>query len=427
MKFRLVFCASAAALSVCAGTVAAAPAPNGTRDVPAGSTSPSTGFDPADLKSALDGVHRAGIPGVYAEVRDAGRTWRGASGVADVTTGRPVTPDMRQRVGSITKTFTAAAVMQQVEQGRIQLDAPIGGYLPQLVPGERGRKITVRMLLNNTSGIPDYIPYAFPSLQAFPSLPDVSPKSLDDNRFRQFRPAELIQMGLAAPPASEPGAPTGVYSNTNYLLLGQLLEQVTGTPAEEYITRNVIERARLRHTEFPAGTRIKGPHSRMYEAFYGLIDPPRDYSVYNMSWTGTGAALVSTMEDLNRFYAKLLDGEIVNRSSLAQMQRTVPVRALDGTMIDYGLGLHKVGTGCGTFWGHDGTVWGAGTMSLTRADGKRQMSVAVNLQRWNKPDSSGKPQPHPIDYALSTLYRQAMCGDGNAEAENASQVPAFVP
>ncbi|AVZ77722.1 hydrolase [Streptomyces lunaelactis] len=379
------------------------------------------------MKSALDGVHRAGIPGVYAEVRDAGRTWRGASGVADVTTGRPVTPDMRQRVGSITKTFTAAAVMQQVEQGRIQLDAPIGGYLPQLVPGERGRKITVRMLLNNTSGIPDYIPYAFPSLQAFPSLPDVSPKSLDDNRFRQFRPAELIQMGLAAPPASEPGAPTGVYSNTNYLLLGQLLEQVTGTPAEEYITRNVIERARLRHTEFPAGTRIKGPHSRMYEAFYGLIDPPRDYSVYNMSWTGTGAALVSTMEDLNRFYAKLLDGEIVNRSSLAQMQRTVPVRALDGTMIDYGLGLHKVGTGCGTFWGHDGTVWGAGTMSLTRADGKRQMSVAVNLQRWNKPDSSGKPQPHPIDYALSTLYRQAMCGDGNAEAENASQVPAFVP
>ncbi|NUL01828.1 beta-lactamase family protein [Streptomyces lunaelactis] len=379
------------------------------------------------MKSALDGVHRAGIPGVYAEVRDAGRTWRGASGVADVTTGRPVTPDMRQRVGSITKTFTAAAVMQQVEQGRIQLDAPIGGYLPQLVPGERGRKITVRMLLNNTSGIPDYIPYAFPSLQAFPSLPDVSPKSLDDNRFRQFRPAELIQMGLAAPPASEPGAPTGVYSNTNYLLLGQLLEQVTGTPAEEYITRNVIERARLRHTEFPAGTRIKGPHSRMYEAFYGLIDPPRDYSVYNMSWTGTGAALVSTMEDLNRFYAKLLDGEIVNRSSLAQMQRTVPVRALDGTMIDYGLGLHKVGTGCGTFWGHDGTVWGAGTMSLTRADGKRQMSVAVNLQRWNKPDSSGKPQPHPIDYALSTLYRQAMCGDGNAEAENASQVPTFVP
>ncbi|MBT2482400.1 serine hydrolase [Streptomyces sp. ISL-94] len=358
----------------------------------------------------MDGVHRAGMPGVYAEVRDGDRTWRGASGVADVTTGRPVRPDMRQRVGSITKTFVAAAIMQQVEQGRIRLDAPIGGYLPQLVPGERGRKITVRMLLNHTSGIPDYIPYAFPSLQNFPSAPDIS-KSLDENRFRQFRPAELIEMGLAAPPTGEPGGPTGVYSNTNYALLGQLLEQVTGTPAEQYITRNVIERAGLRHTEFPDGPRIEGPHSRMYEAFYGLIDPPRDYSVYTMSWVTMGAGLVSTMEDLNRFYAQLLDGKIVNQSSLAQMQRTVPVRALDGSTVDYGLGLHKVTTPeCGTFWGHDGTVWGAGTISLTRADGKRQMSVAVNLMRWNRLDSSGKPQPHPIDDALSTLRRQAMCG-----------------
>ncbi|KQX16635.1 hydrolase [Streptomyces sp. Root431] len=362
------------------------------------------------MRSALDGVHHAGVPGVFAEVRDTGRTWRGASGVADVRTGRPVAADMRQRVGSITKTFTAAAVMQQVEQGRIRLDAPIGGYLPRLVPGERGMRITVRMLLNNTSGIPDYIPYAFPSLGAFPSLPDVTTESLDDNRFREFRPEELIAMGLAAPPAGEPGALPGVYSNSNWLILGELLEEVTGTRAEEYITRNVIERAGLRHTVFPTGTRIQGPHARMYEAFYGLIDPPRDYSVYNMSWTGTGASLVSTMEDLNRFYAELLAGRIVSPASLAEMQRTVPVRALDGSMIRYGLGLHEVATECGTFWGHDGTVWGAGTISLTRGDGKRQMSVAVNLQRWNKPDASGRPQPHPIDGALATLYGRALCG-----------------
>ncbi|MEU9111080.1 serine hydrolase domain-containing protein [Streptomyces sp. NPDC048483] len=374
----------------------------------------------------MDGVHLAGMPGVHAEVREGGQVWRGASGVADVRTGRPIRPGMRQRVGSVTKTFTAAAVLQQVEKGRIRLDAPIGRYLPRLVPGERGEEITVRMLLNHTSGIPDYLPCAFPSLKEFPSLPDISPESLDDNRFRKFRPAELVKMGLTAPPTGRPGGPTGVYSNTNYLLLGQLLEEVTGTEAEQYLTRNVIERAGLRHTVFPDGPRIEGPHSRMYEALYGLIEPPRDYSVYHMSWVGPAAALVSTMEDLNRFYGKLLDGKIVSQSSLAQMQRTVPVRALDGTTIDYGLGLHKVSIpGCGTFWGHDGTVWGAGTTSLTRADGKRQMSVAVNLMRWNKLDSSGKPQHHPIDDALSTLYRQAMCGNGNAQAEKASQVPAF--
>jgi D-alanyl-D-alanine carboxypeptidase len=99
------------------------------------------------------------------------------------------------------------------------------------------------------------------------------------------------------------------------------------------------------------------------------------------------------------------------------MRRTVPVRALDGTTVVHGLGLHKVDApGCGTFWGHDGTVRGAGTMSLARADGRRQMSVAVDLIRWNKLDSAGKPRHHPIDDALSALYRQAMCGDANAGA-----------
>ncbi|MFF5703768.1 serine hydrolase domain-containing protein [Streptomyces sp. NPDC012794] len=361
----------------------------------------------------MDAVHRAGIPGVYGEVRVDGRTWRGASGVADVTTGRPVSPDMRHRVGSVTKTFTAAAVMQQVERGRIRLDGPIGDHLPDLVPGERGRKITVRMLLNHTSGLPDYVRYAFPSLAVN------SPQSLDDNQFRRFRPAELIELGLAAPPTGEPGGPTGVYSNTNYLLLGQLLERVTGTPAEEYITRHVIRRAGLRHTGFPTGPYLDGPHARMYEAAHGLLDPPRDYSVYDPSWVGTGAALVSTMDDLNRFYAKLLDGRIVSRASLAQMQRTIPVRALDGTTVQYGLGLHRVTVpDCGTFWGHDGSAWGAGTMSLTRDDGKRQMSVAFNLQRWNARDASGNPLPHPIDDALSTLYGEAMCdGADTARAQ----------
>ncbi|MFJ8584760.1 serine hydrolase domain-containing protein [Streptomyces sp. NPDC093595] len=429
MKIRTVLCASVAALSVCAGTTAAAPAPGRTGTDPVvGSAGPSAGLDPAALESAMDGVHHAGVPGVFAEVRDGGTTWRGAAGVADVGTGRPVGPDMRQRIGSVTKTFTAAAVMQQVEQGRIELDAPIGRYLPRLVPGERGRKITVRMLLNHTSGLPDYLPYAFPSLRGFPSGPDVSSRSLDDNRFRRFRPAELVEMGLAAPPAGEPGGPTGVYSNTNYLLLGLLLERVTGTTAEEYITRNVIRRAGLRHTSFPTGPRIKGPHPKMYEALHGLVSPPRDYSVYDPSWTWTGAALVSTMEDLNRFYGMLLDGRIVDRSSLEQMQRTLPVRALDGSTIEYGLGLHKVDLGaCGTFWGHDGSVWGAGTVSLTRADGERRMSVAVNLQRWNRMDSSGTPQHHPIDDALLTLLGQAMCDDGDARAEQGAKARVAVP
>ncbi|WP_308166435.1 serine hydrolase domain-containing protein [Nocardia albiluteola] len=371
----------------------------------------TTSLDPAELQQALDTVHRAGMPGIFAEVRDGDQLWRGAAGVADLATGRPVTPDMRHRVGSITKTFTAAAVLKLVESGEVELDAPIGHYLPQLVPGERGAAITVRMLIGHTSGLAEYLPHAYSSLAAFPAVAKTTPKSLDDNRFTRFDRVELIAMGVAAPAVARPGGAPGVYSNTNYLLLCQLLELVTGTPAEQCITRNVIERAGLRDTELPAGPHIEGPHSLHYEAWLGMIDPPRDYSVYDMSFVGPAAALISSVADLNRFYRLLLAGEIVSRSSLEQMQRTGPVISFEGKTLDYGLGLHRMDIpGHGTFWGHDGSVWGGGAISMSSADGSRQLSLAVNLQRWNRLDANGSPQPHPIDAALQALVRLGLCG-----------------
>lgn len=370
----------------------------------------ATGLDPSSLQTALDGVCSAGIPGLYAEVRADDQIWSGASGVADLATNRPVSTGMRHRIGSLTKTFVATAVLQQAEQGQIDLDAPIGDHLARLVPGERSRSVTVRMLLNHTSGISDYLPYAFPSLAAFPSLSDVSPESIDYNRFRQFSPTDLITMGLEAPASGEPGGTPGVYSNTNYFLLGELLAQVTGLPYEEYVTKQIIEPAGLPETTFPSGPQIDEPHSRMYEALFGLIDPPADYSLYDMSWVGPGAALVSTMTDVSRFYAHLLAGRIVEPSSVEQMKQTVPVTAQNGQLIHYGLGLHRVETDAGTYWGSDGTVWGAYTLSLTRDDGRRQMTLGTNLVRWNRPDGSGKPQPHAIDAALSAFQQLATGG-----------------
>ncbi|MFD8691502.1 serine hydrolase domain-containing protein [Streptomyces sp. NPDC059651] len=373
-------------------------------------------LDSAALDAAIEDVHRAGLPGLFAEVRDGDQVWRGAAGVADVSTGRPVTAGMRHRVGSITKTFTAAAVLHQVERGRIGLDAAIGRYLPELVPGERGDAITVRMLLNHTSGLAEYLPYAYPSLKAFPVLAETGPQSLDDHRFTRFDPVDLIGMGVSAPAAGAPGSTPGLYSNTNYLLLVQLLEQVTGTTAERCITRDVIERAGLRDTALPAGTHIDGPHSQLYESWFGMIDPPRDYSVYDMSWVGPAASLISTVADLNRFYDALLAGKIVGPSSLEEMRRTVPVVSQEGRVIEYGLGLHPMegpgqdASGQGTFWGHGGTVWGGGALAMTRADGRRQMAVAVNAQRWNRLDSAGRPQPHPVDGALAAFYQVAMDG-----------------
>ncbi|WP_328307364.1 beta-lactamase family protein [Streptomyces sp. NBC_00442] len=368
-----------------------------------------TELEPTELDAALDGIHRAGVPGVFAEVRAGDQVWRGAAGVADLDTGRPATPDLRHRVGSVTKTFTAAAVLQQAERGRVDLDAPIGHYLPALVPGGRGEAITVRTLINHTSGLAEYLPRAYPSLKAFPNAAGTDPRSLDDHRFTRFRPADLIGLGVTAPATGAPGGTPGVYSNTNYLLLGQLLERVSGMTAERCITENVIERAGLRNTELPTGPHIGGPHARMYEAWFGMIDPPRDYSVFDMSWVGTAASLISTVGDLNRFFGLLFAGEIVAPSSLEQMRRTVPVVSQEGRTIAYGLGLHPwEASGEGPFWGHGGSAWGAGTLAMARTDGSRQVAVAVNLQRWGRLDSEGRPQRHPIDDALAAFHRVAM-------------------
>ncbi|CAM5402112.1 hydrolase [Streptomyces spiroverticillatus] len=368
-------------------------------------------LDSAALTEALEKVQRAGVPGLFAEIRHGDEVWRGAVGVADLTTGRPVAADMKHRIGSLTKTFTTAAVLQQAERGTIGLDTPIGTYLPHLVPGLRGEQITVRMLINHTSGLAEYLPYVYTSLKAFPDLARTGPECFDEHRHTHFDPTELIRLGVGAPAFGPPGVTPGLYSNTNYLLLAALLEHATGTTAEECITENVIKRAGLHDTAFPTGPHIEGPHSRLYECWFGMIDPPRDYSVFDMSYAGPSANLISTVADLNRFYAALLSGEIVTPASLAAMQQTTQVISQELKTISYGLGLYPTeAPGRETFWGHGGSVWGGGTLAMTRADGRRQLALAMNLQRWNTLDPSGRPQPHPIDKALADFYDLALYG-----------------
>ncbi|GKQ37884.1 serine hydrolase [Streptomyces sp. A012304] len=393
-------------------------------------------LDRAALRTTLDDIHEAGMYGVHSSARLGQARWTGASGLADVDTRRPVTPGMRHRVGSISKTFTAVAVLQQVERGRIDLDSPVGEYLPELFTGddqERGREITVRMLLNHTSGIGDYV------VGAFPSLAQNSPASLDEERFRSIAPEKLVRLGLDAPATGRPGHQPGSYSNTNYVLAGLVLERVTGQDAGTYITRHVIDRAGLRHTSYPRTPYIKGPHPKMYESFYGLIDPPRDYSVYDMSWAYTAGAIVSTTDDLNRFYRALLGGRLIGQEALDEMQRTVPVLVGLGS-IDYGLGIYSLDIpGCGRFWGHDGGVFGAGTIALSSPDGKRQLAMGWNLMKYERLNEDGTAlEPSPINDALNVHIVQALCpspapgmslapGSGGPEADSRRVLPDGLP
>lgn len=144
----------------------------------------------------------------------------------------------------------------------------------------------------------------------------------------------------------------------------------------------------------------------MYEAANGDFDPPRDFSVYNMSWAGTAGALVSTMPDLNRFYRALLGGELLPPAQLRQMKTTVPI---PGSTTRYGLGLFQTTSPCGEFWGHSGLVVGAMTWSWSSPDGRRQISLGFNLTRYQKLDSNNRPLPNPIDAAMDAHVAQAIC------------------
>ncbi len=340
------------------------------------------------LQELLIAEHDAGMPGVLAQVRDGRRTWNLAAGVADIESGRPVRPWMRHRVGSITKTFTATTVLMLVGERRIRLDAPIGRYLPRLVRGELGRQVTVRMLLNHTSGIGDYDTALVTGLPAIEEL-----------RTRTISPGELVRIGLAQPRTNEPGA-AWAYSNTNYVLLGLLIEKVTGHRYADEVYRRILRPLHLRHTYLP-GTDpyIRGPHMAAYIPWSdgGL----RDFSVFNMSWTWATGDLISTAADLNRFYRALLTGRLLDRRLLAQMMTTVPVDPNDPEGAGYGLGIFWIATPCGIRWGHNGAVIGQSTDSYHSADGRRQVTVAQNLNFIASPE---------IIAAHNAFLNAAVCG-----------------
>ncbi|MFI6758880.1 serine hydrolase domain-containing protein [Micromonospora sp. NPDC050417] len=345
------------------------------------------------LDAALREITDTGMVGVFAEVRDGRATWRGASGVADITTGRPVRPDYRHRVGSITKTFVSTTLLQLVGEGRISLDAPVRRYLPGLMPDDA---VTVRMLLNHRSGIGSYDRVVFATAE-----------QVEQHRTTTFTARELIRTGLGMPRTNPPGA-AFAYSNTNYILAGLIVERVTGRPAAEEIRRRILRPLALRDTYFP-GTepRITGPHSLGYLPWYdGEL---RDFSVYNMSWGQMAGELVSTTADLDRFYRALLNGRLLRPAEQAQLQRFLPTNPADPTGLRYGLGLLSLPLRCGDAYGHDGQVFGYHTLSLHSPDGKRQVSVALNVSHYQYAGD-------PISAATFQLIDTALCGTATAHA-----------
>jgi D-alanyl-D-alanine carboxypeptidase len=274
-----------------------------------------------------------------------------------------------------------------VGEHRVRLDAPIARYLPDALPGELGQQVTVRMLLNHTSGIADY--------SAALNLPEL--------QFRTFTPQELIGIGLSQPATNAPGERWS-YSSTNYVVLGLLIERLAGRPYAQEIGLRILRPLGLRHTYFP-GTNpyIRGPHMAGYVM---LADGSlRDVTVFNPSTGWATGEMISTAADVNRFYRALLTGRLLNRALLAQMQTTVVIIPGMPEVAGWGLGIWWLATPCGRVWGHTGGSVGYSTYSWHSADGSRQVTLAENLILYAAPG-----QVHPIDRARDAFLTSAMCG-----------------
>lgn len=323
---------------------------------------------PDTLQRSLDRLVRSdGLPAALAGVtgRD-GRTRTYVAGAGDLTTGAEVPRDGQVRIGSNTKTFTAVVVLQLVGEGRVGLDAPVETYLPGLVRGDGidGRHITVRQLLQHTSGLPNYTEY------------DLQPRPYD--------PRDLLDIALRHKAHFAPGT-KWKYSNTNYVLAGLIVEKVTGRDLAREIDRRIIQRLGLRHTYFPApgDVTIREPHPHGYHR-ETADGPLRDITDMDPSWSWAAGQLISTNSDLNRFFSELLRGRLLPDAQLAQMRTTVPADYF-GRGAGYGLGLVSRPLSCGgVYWGHGGSFPGYETRGGATEHGRRAAHIAVTTQPADK-------------------------------------------
>ncbi|MFE1587186.1 serine hydrolase domain-containing protein [Streptomyces sp. NPDC058737] len=319
------------------------------------------GHRDAVREGAKDLVREDGFPAALAAVQGRdGRTRDYTAGTGDLATGASVPVNGQVRAGSNTKALTAAVVLQLVGEGRVRLDEPIETYLPGLVHGEGidGSRITVRNLLQHTSGLPDYVPTL--GLDPF------------EVRDTYYNPRDLVDLALSQKAAFEPGA-KWQYSNTNYVLAGLLVEKVTGRPFGEEITDRIIRPLGLKDTYWPGvGERgIRGAHPKGYAA-PAPGAPPADITRLDPSQAWAAGQLVTTPRDLNRFFSALLGGKVLKAAELKEMQTTVPVtEGAPAPGTGYGLGLFRTPLSCGVeLWGHGGSIHGYETYGGATRDGR---------------------------------------------------------
>ena len=345
------------------------------------------------LQARTDAVLNTGVVAVIAESTDPRGHTYATAGVADKATGARARSNDAYRIGSATKTFVATALLQLVGEHRISLDDTVDHWLPGVVSGNGndGRAITVRELLQHTSGLYDYT-------QVLPELTSLA--GFQAHRYDTYTPAQLVAVAMSHAPDFAPGT-QWEYSNTNYVLAGMIIQKVTGHTWAQVVTQRILRPLGLRHTVVP-GTdpQIHGPHLRGYVA--GGTSTTVDVTALNPSVADAAGAMISTTDDMTRFYEALLGGRLLAPAQLEQMRTTVPAPglALIAPGVRYGLGLMWIPLSCGGgYWAHGGDVPGYDTREGVSADGKRVV-VAARTGDGTAPDT---------EHAMDKLIDQEFC------------------
>jgi len=315
----------------------------------------------SSLQGEVNAIKATGNVAVVAEMTGPRGHSFATAGLADAATGAPAQSYDSFRIGSATKTFVATVLLQLVGERRVSLDDTVEHWLPGVVSGNGndGSKITIRELLQHTSGIYNYLA----------DLPAVaSTAGYLANRFTTYTPAQLVALAMQHAPDFAPGA-EWEYSNTNYILAGMIINRVTGHSWQEEVNARIIRPLGLRHTITP-GTdpSIPGPHLHGYSNFGS--GPTIDVTLFNPTAADAAGEISSTTADLTTFYSALMRGRLLAPAQLAAMETTVSAPIWPGAR--YGLGLMWVPLSCGGgYFGHAGGVPGYTTRDGVTPDGRR--------------------------------------------------------
>lgn len=320
---------------------------------------PGRKFDPAlaaRLDKAIEKVRlQAGIPGVVAGLWMPGKgDYVRATGVADKATGAPMKTDVFVRIGSETKTFTVTALLELVDNGLIGLDDPISDYVHG-VP--KGNRITLRHLAEMRSGLFPYTEDA-----------DFQHDLLSDPQ-RSFTPRQVLAYGFKHKNTFAPGAQFQ-YSNSNLILLGMVVERVSGRRLVDFLERRVLRPAHLRHTLLPEPFEFPRPHPRGYTN-QTLSGEVADSTNWNPSWAWAAGAMISDLHDLRRWARIVATGTLLRPETQAERLKMLPT-GHPGT--SYGLGIFE----SGGWIGHNGSIPGYETVTVYLPSKKATLVVMIN-------------------------------------------------